>query len=562
MTRAVNFDRSSVPVRSSLAIQNACDQHGAGRYAWILTTEELQTSESWDKPADQPIIRHYACNWCIERKADTDLPEALATETIHTLLATELISDDDEEDQSFAMDPSNTTAVPEPTVRITSPSGSETVDGEGADLSRSDSTTRRRVSEDDSLEATLGTHSSRSGSIGSQARIEDSVEALDRLEDDLEALQTAAQVQSIASPAKKRQPLVAIDAAVQDASRGLHADVTSGVKNTVSKSASVRIKPTAPRPPLRKSASMNLKDGQAESGDKAATRRAAVARQPSLVPPKPAVKSTRAPTKPTFELPGEAVARRLKEQREARRSAQTNPDKAPVTIPQRVKSVRAPTVPKFELPGEAISRRKKEQHEKQLREQAEEERRRREFKAAPIRSNPAPASYPRETAASRARRVKAAGEDAQEASPPRVSAAPTVNKRASIMGLSSRPSLRKSASTISNVSTASTSSQSRGRFSMTDESESSRATSIAAVSPGDKRPTVSAEQAERQRLRGKELYEQDNNYIGERERERRHREMVAKMARDEAAERSRQASREWAERQRRRQSAMLQGQII
>jgi len=73
------------------------------------------------------------------------------------------------------------------------------------------------------------------------------------------------------------------------------------------------------------------------------------------------------------------------------------------------------------------------------------------------------------------------------------------------------------------------------------------------------RVPMSAEEVERLRLRGKELYEQDNSYVGERERERRQREMAAKQAREQAAERSRQASREWAERQRRRQSALLAG---
>jgi hypothetical protein len=60
---------------------------------------------------------------------------------------------------------------------------------------------------------------------------------------------------------------------------------------------------------------------------------------------------------------------------------------------------------------------------------------------------------------------------------------------------------------------------------------------------------ISAEKVQAQKLRGKEIYSRDNSYTADRERERREREAAAKTARQEAAERSRQLSREWAERQ-------------
>jgi hypothetical protein len=232
-------------------------------------------------------------------------------------------------------------------------------------------------------------------------------------------------------------------------------------------------------------------------------------------------------------------------------------------MPQRAKSLRAPTVARFELPGEAISRRKKEQHEKMLQKEAEEERKRREFKAAPIRSSATPANYPRETAASRARRVKASSEDSQDPVRPRQAAAEPVaaaSKRTSVIGLSSRPSLRKSASNISNASTASTAS--RGRTTGTDESQSSRNTSASTGSAGAKRTPVPHEVVERQRLRGKELYDQDNSYVAVREQERRQRSMAAKAARDLAAEQGRQAGREFREQQRRRISTATLGDKV
>ena len=90
----------------------------------------------------------------------------------------------------------------------------------------------------------------------------------------------------------------------------------------------------------------------------------------SLLPPKELVRSSKPPTQPTkYELPGEIVARKLKEQREARLAQESNED-APqpgrVVSATRVKSTKPPTKAVFELPGEALSRRKREAHEARL----------------------------------------------------------------------------------------------------------------------------------------------------------------------------------------------------
>ncbi len=91
---------------------------------------------------------------------------------------------------------------------------------------------------------------------------------------------------------------------------------------------------------------------------------------------------------------------------------QMSPDRAAqlasaVAASPRPRSSKPPTVSTFELPGEAISRRKREEREARLRAQEEEERRRREFKARPVRSSIVPNTLPRETVASRARQVRA-----------------------------------------------------------------------------------------------------------------------------------------------------------
>lgn len=97
---------------------------------------------------------------------------------------------------------------------------------------------------------------------------------------------------------------------------------------------------------------------------------------------------------PRFELPGDA--RQALQQAEALKAAQASP--------VRRRPLARPT---FELPGEAISRRKREERDARLRAQEDEERRRREFKVRPVRHSLGPATpQPRDTAASRVRQTR------------------------------------------------------------------------------------------------------------------------------------------------------------
>ncbi|KAK0634954.1 hypothetical protein B0T17DRAFT_23449 [Bombardia bombarda] len=290
-------------------------------------------------------------------------------------------------------------------------------------------------------------------------------------------------------------------------------------------------------------------------------RKSIVPRPSSLLPPKAPVRSSKPPTVSTFELPGEAVARRLKEKREARRSLQVSSEQA-ASIKEafspskpHVKSTKPPTRPAFELPGEAISRRKREEREARLRAQEEEERKRREFKARPIGAGVITAvrsSYPRETVASKARqsRVEAAAAAAAAAAANEAAATPVVRKRHSIAvtTMTSRPSMASSTSTL----------LSRGRAVDAGGSSSSRAPSSSMGSNHgggsmvSKRSstTAGAEDLLQQKARAREILARDSRFVNDRERERREREAAAKQARQEAADRSRQLSREWAEKQR------------
>ncbi|KAF5511611.1 hypothetical protein CGCS363_v002756 [Colletotrichum siamense] len=374
---------------------------------------------------------------------------------------------------------------------------------------------------------------SRSTSASSQSRIEDSLEAIDRLEEQLELVDAA-----ITPPSKTRRHQAANDGSLALNNSAIRCN--GSLLNHGPSSAGPKPVTSKPRPNQRKSVSIVDDKRATGSPAKATPTRSSVSRPTSLLPP---IKSTKPPTKPSFELPGEAVARRLKEQREARQAqqAQDKAAAAAAAAPQRRRSTKALTRPTFELPGEAISKRKREDREARLRQQEEDERKRREFKARPIRAKLNSASYPRETATSRARQGKAS--ESSEAA--QVEQSPS--KRSSIIMTPRTPVTR---------TTSNRSPQARGRglSQATVTSQISRGTSTSTTSMG-KRSTLSAEDLEQQKMKGREVFERDNGYLEDKERERRERELNAKLAREQAAERSRQASREWAEKQRRKQLA-------
>ncbi|KAJ9141960.1 hypothetical protein NKR23_g7511 [Pleurostoma richardsiae] len=375
-------------------------------------------------------------------------------------------------------------------------------------------------------------------------RIEDSFEALDQFEEQVEAVTAAAQLHRVFSP----------DGGKAAAGNTGHATTKSGAnkssstaKKTMSKQGSVRssLGPGRTSSVRRTAASTSSADG--EKAMAKAPNKKPVPRPASLAPPKPLAKATRPPILPTFELPGEAVARKLKEQRQARLSMQPEQMTAAVGAPQRSKSVRsskAPTIPTFELPGEAISRRKREEHAAKLKAQEEAERQRREFKAKPIRASLGPSTLVRETVTSRAR---TAAKTMGAASQGEAGSSHTTKRQSIAPGTFSRPSLF-------GTPLPSSGPPSRGRGSelgSPSAAQVSRATSSSTGSTcGKARSAVSAEDAHQQKLRGKEILKRDNILKEEREREKREREMAAKIARQEAAERSRALSREWAEKQR------------
>ena len=170
------------------------------------------------------------------------------------------------------------------------------------------------------------------------SRIEDSVEALDALDEEIEKvgkLITTADGPQAPGKAKKqaKPPLKAADKKPNASMRAKYGPLTQ-TKPVDKRFASIR-KPAAPRPSIQSMAGKDITSKKRLSIEKLSTitkSPAATHSSGNHVPPAATkkrvssvhkapfqtVKSTKPPTRSTFELPGEAVARKLKEQREER----------------------------------------------------------------------------------------------------------------------------------------------------------------------------------------------------------------------------------------------------
>jgi hypothetical protein len=389
-------------------------------------------------------------------------------------------------------------------------------------------------------------------------RIEDSIETIDKLEEAIEALGQAAVAVSprrVVSPPDKMlntntqaraartaaKPFSSLRAKPQDSRRNIKTmnGVCSKGNDVVKKSKS----------------SSALRDAVEASDGRVTVAKKQVKRPASLLPPKEPVKSTKPVTRPTFELPGEAVARRLKEQREARKTQQESTKQspsnggAPAPAPK-VKSTKPATRPTFELPGEALSRKKRGAYEARLKAEEEEEKKRREFKARPVRNNVLPDFVPRETVASRARKSQICMPEGDSGVKSQPYGILSVGQRGSVVGAHS-PSMR--ATTLANMAAP----RAPGPPASAYSSHSRKASTASGPSMSGlaMQRTVSASEVQLQRQRAKEIYNRDMKALEEMEKEKREREAVARKSRLEAAERGRQASREWAEKQRVKKAA-------
>ncbi|KLO86682.1 uncharacterized protein LW94_14586 [Fusarium fujikuroi] len=354
------------------------ESHLAGQFEWLVAFPvPASTSKDHGSSDDSENDRHdvelavHGCTLLSRRPG----PAGNSKADVFNLLATPLIA---EEYLALGFDPSQVKmALPPPpayelhqNVPLKIPEVVETVEPVSPSLTL--------ISERGSSYA----GSSRTGSF-SVPRIEDSFEELDKLEDELEAIKAFTQPQRIPVP----ENTVPSNKHLEPPSTGKKPTVSKRA-SVIGMSSTVRINQTErPQLPLRRSTSLVFRDKKQDDSDIIPNSKPQTAARGKLTnshsaPLKAPVKSTKPPTVPKFELPGEAVSRRLKEQREARRAQQAEAQKA-YAPPPRPKSSKPLTKPNFELPGEAISRRKREEREARLKAQEEEEQKKREFKARP-----------------------------------------------------------------------------------------------------------------------------------------------------------------------------------
>ncbi|KAF2100772.1 hypothetical protein NA57DRAFT_74370 [Rhizodiscina lignyota] len=298
--------------------------------------------------------------------------------------------------------------------------------------------------------------------------------------------------------------------------------------STLGRSASVRAAPSKPTSIAEKSSkptAPSTKENDNKTTDYLASRRRPISLQFPTPPPPP--KSNKVPTRPTFQLPGEAIAAKLKAAREER-----------------------------------------------LKREEEEVQKRREFKARPNRNSMQPSMPVKQTASSRARQSlingesissSATGSNKENMSIKRATSVREANvtKRLSTAAMSAaakRASVvatPSSSSSISNPKPRTGTDNTAKRASVIANTSKSRnasvgpTTSATATAPAaaTTKATVTAADVVTQRAKAREIFNRDKVEKEQREKERREKEDAAKKARAEAAERGRQASREWAEKQ-------------
>jgi hypothetical protein len=258
--------------------------------------------------------------------------------------------------------------------------------------------------------------------------------------------------------------------------------------------------------------------------------------------------------------------------------------------PAPAKSTKPPTKPTFTLPGDAIAARKRAQLEEKRRKEDEELAKARQFKARPLpnQSKPRPASViVKQTASSRARMSIYGGDGEMtgtlkenlasnslkrsgtvtgtiSSSVKKIDAAAraimilprtpsnTAQKRGSIV-VSSRTDVPRALITIPKRQSLMTTTQPSAVRHMSSPSRSHDMSGTSSTNnmPGSK-SIITAEDVVKQRQKGREVFNRDRVVKEEREKERREKEEAAKRARADAAERGRQASREWAEKQKKK----------
>lgn len=211
---------------------------------------------------------------------------------------------------------------------------------------------------------------------------------------------------------------------------------------------------------------------------------------------------------------------------------------------QPTKSTKPPTRATFELPGDAVARKLKEQREERLKRGEDEVPKRTAFKARPIRLSQAPIVKSTATSKARMSLAKADAGDSNATMDRAPKIRPAVRPVSiSITDANKRLSSLSAAKRVSGIS-----SNTSARL-IPDASLSQTSARRSSIMGAPSRPFTTAPDLAQQKLRGKEVFNRVRVEQEERDRIKKEKEEAARKARAEAAERGRIASREWADRQ-------------
>ncbi|KIW87026.1 uncharacterized protein Z519_12323 [Cladophialophora bantiana CBS 173.52] len=208
------------------------------------------------------------------------------------------------------------------------------------------------------------------------------------------------------------------------------------------------------------------------------------------------------------------------------------------------KSTKSPTRPKFSLPGDAVAAKLKVQREERMKREEETGNDKKVFKARPVPAKISrPSVVPRENKASQARMsIYATGGNKENVEPKPAAA--------------SQPKTRP----LSHEAKPKTWETAKAKVSVHRTAASATPTkprpSSIHLAAGQK-STITKEDVVQQRAKGKEVFERSKAEMERLDKERREKEDAARKARAEAAERGRQASREWAEKQKKKIAAKI-----
>lgn len=423
----------------------------------------------------------------------------------------------------------------------------------------------------------------------SPMRIEESIEALDALEEALEDVGKAVshfdQSHEEKSPRKKAFPKNAGTPKARTKTPR-KTPVVTRVSKVPSAAAPKSIKPPtislARASSVRAPPAKEVRKVSTDTVDYLASKRRPVSVSFPTPPPPP---KGRAPTKATFQLSSDAVATKLKAQkeerlkREAEREAEGAPIKQrPVSMQPLAKSTKAPTKATFVLPGEAIAAKLKAQKEERQKREAEKEAESAQGeqpKARPVSFSmppptvksskpPTKATFvlPGEAIAAKLKAQREERQKREEEAEAAKKAAAAANPRGTIRkpvalptrvqpGVSIQPPQAKNESSApASVRSTSLASKRASMQSMRTASGSTTASKRDSIIVT--KAIVTPVDAVQQKMRGREVFNRDRMEKEGKEKDKKDKEDAAKQARAQAAERGRIASREWAEKQKKK----------